>query len=142
MSTTPEFPKVRSSHHSTGDWYEKGYTVEARCTSREPRMVGRMLLGQTWQEVVFERSAIGVPCAHSHSALMFCSVMSWPAAQALRWWFHAEAAGVGIMSDLGVETRIIEHAIKLDYECRAVGPVEEVTNGSHRPRPAKATEPT
>lgn len=139
MSTEPEFPRVRSSMHHTGDYHEKGYTVEARCTLREPRSVGPILLGQEWAEVPFNRSPQGgIPMAHPYSPLPMMSVMSWPAAQALRWWFHAEAASTGIMSDLGIETRIIEHAIKLEYECRAVGPVDEVTNGSSRRLPPLA----
>lgn len=144
MNTTPptdkpEFPRVRSSSHSTGDYHEKGYTVEARCILKEPRSVGRMVLGQAWTEVQFERAPIGVPAAHPYSPLPLMNVLSWPAAQALRWWFHADAASTGHMGDLGIETRLVEHTIKLDYECRAVGIVDEVSDGAFR-RVRAATE--
>ena len=97
------------------------YTVEARYAFSKPVQICGQLFDMRWSEVRFKTSAegIGVPELKSWSQLSNVSSMyEYVAAQALRWWFHAEAAKDH--SDICLETRLIKHEIKWSQTITAV----------------------
>jgi hypothetical protein len=112
--TENEFPRQQS----TGSHKCPGYTVEARSVGG-PLKVGDLTLGNEWERIPFHRSIIGVPCAaHHESGLKYVNLLNYPAAQALRWWFHAEAhkeAGW-----LSLRTRIVKHEVQINHTVTAV----------------------
>ena len=95
----------------SGSGTEIGYTVEARNNFHAPMQIGGQIFDNRWRQVKFEQSAIGVPiCPRYQRHIAEHGMLGYAAAQALRWWLHANAeAGQGMA--LCLETRIISHKI-------------------------------
>src|SRR5690606_9220355 len=83
---------------------------------------GSQLFDQRWKRVKFDTIPlpVGVPSGPpSLSGLRDkLGLYSYQAAQALRWWFHANAAAS--WNDLCLETRLVKHRVKYSYECEAI----------------------
>lgn len=97
-----------------------GWTVEVRLADyAQPIQIGDMVVSHQWQRVGFTPAVIGVP-AHSEyqSYLGYTRYLSYPAAQALRWWFHAEAAKGSLA--LGLHSRLVKHRIRVEHSVEAV----------------------
>jgi hypothetical protein len=99
-----------------------GYAVEARCSYIEPRQIGDVLLGTEWKRIPFAAAKCGVPIGAEYEAptLKMCGLLSYQAAQALRWWFHADAEREPLGGSLCLETRIVKYAIQYSYKTEAV----------------------
>jgi hypothetical protein len=109
--TPPDnFPKSNGSGSGT----DVAYSVEARLAYPTPRMVCGHLLDARWQRVEFEKSRTGIPVKDRlfpvHNTL---GLFGYQAAQALRWWFLAQADVE--FSCLCIETRLIEHKVQYSY---------------------------
>ena len=96
-----------------------GYSVEARAADYEPANIAGQLFDLRWKRVKFQEVPpdLGVPSsnciAHRHHLLDYAQ------AEALRWWFVAQAnaqRGMGF----SIETRIVKHAIRESYSVEAV----------------------
>lgn len=120
MSDT--FPNERGNHHST----LIGYTVEAMFDYNSPRMIAGQLFDNRWHEVSFVKApeGFGVPAGdrfnteiHKHG------LYGYEAAQALRWWLHAQARLEG--NEYCLRTRLIEHKVVTETRVTAEKPVEE-----------------
>lgn len=126
MSDTSEFPKKGSSHHGT----EMAWEVEARCATSHPRAFGSLLLGDKWSAVPFEEAAGGVP----NGGLFFqgneLGLLTYEAAQALRWWFLASLR-VKHESYL-VETRLVQHKITYSKTAEAIAATEPIRDADLR----------
>lgn len=111
-----EFPKKGTSGSGT----DTGYTVEARYTGSQGSVViDGVIYTAKWTRLHPKESPIGVPPHHRYSAwLRQCGLMSYPAAQAIRWWFHA-IADVDF-KNLCLETRIIKHKVEYSFSEEAV----------------------
>ena len=99
---------------SSGNGTMEGYSVEARSVYTSPQNINGQLFDERWATVKFNNnSLIGVPEGPSWSIhwLRLCGLYSYPAAQALRWWFHANSE-----HQLCLETRIIKHKINYSYQ--------------------------
>lgn len=97
-----------------------GWSVEVRLDDyAQPTQVGDMVVSHQWSHVHFAPAAIGVP-AHSEyqNYLGYTRYLSYPAAQALRWWFHAEAAKASLA--LGLRSRLVKHRIRVEHAVEAV----------------------
>lgn len=114
----PEFPQQPSTHNGN----TVGYTVEARCAFHEPRSIAGVLLGKEWKRLTFEKAPapFGVPIAPPwHNAIFgMLSLYEYSAAQALRWWFHANADAS--MEGICLETRIVAHSVKYSMSSTAI----------------------
>jgi hypothetical protein len=102
-----EFPKKGSR----GSGSEPCYSVEARYTYPEPKLISGVIYHKEWKRVPFEQAKVGVPSGVHSSAVIDKNLLSYKAAQALRWWFHA---GLGY-DDICFETRIVKHVITHSY---------------------------
>lgn len=106
-----EFPKKGASHN--GDTI--GYTVEVRYSYHQPQMVAGMLLGKEWQRLSVEKAMppFGVPISAPWNSAIFgmLGLYDYPAAQALRWWFHANAHA-GSLGAICLESRIVAHRVR------------------------------
>lgn len=103
---------------SSGNGTLVGYSVEARSTFTSPTSINGQLFDERWAHVRFnDNSPIGVPRGPIWSIqwLAICGLYDYPAAQALRWWFHASAE-----HNLCIETRIVKHNIKYSYDSARV----------------------
>lgn len=121
-----EFPKKGSNHNGT----EHAYTIEARSMFNEPQVFGKQIFDQRWKRVQFDQVAppFGVPAGHSMVADRL-GLHSYPAAQALRWWFHANAHAT--FSGICLESRIVKHAVSYTFSEEAVS-AHEVISGEDR----------
>jgi hypothetical protein len=98
---------------SNGSGTLSGYSIEARSVFSRPQSVGDQIFDERWTTVHFaEHPIIGVPRGTPWNArwLDVCGLYDYAAAQALRWWFHANSAHM-----LCIETRIVKHEVTYTY---------------------------
>lgn len=108
---------------SNGSSLVFGYTVEARYDFYTPIKIGGQLFDNRWQQVTVTKSDFGIPVSRHDENLAEHGLLSYPVAQALRWWFIAFAdAEVG---KLCVETRLIKHKLRCTSKVEAVGFVSD-----------------
>lgn len=106
--------------HGSGSGSETAYTVEARYNFPRPIQIGNQIFDNRWQRVQFQESEIGVPpCSPIYRHTREHGMLGYPAAQALRWWLHAnaEASRGGGMC---LETRLVSHTISHSYKIEAI----------------------
>lgn len=127
MTDYPVEPDTFPKDSSRGSGGIVAYAVEARLAYYTPRQVAGMLLDTRWRKVEFaETTPFGVPNGHSYNSpwLRMTGLFEYQAAQALRWWFLAQAE---VEFSCGcVETRLIEHEINYSYTStakKAVAPI-------------------
>lgn len=103
-----------------GSGTEIAYMVEARINSDRPEQIGDQIFDNRWREVHFVHALNGVPrCSPYARRTIENGLLGYPAAQALRWWLHANADKDGI-SGICLETRIIKYEIAYSYSITAV----------------------
>lgn len=85
-----------------------GWSVEARSTAHAPEAIGEQIFDERWQPVKFAYGMPGVPTGSPFDGpwLQQMGLLGYASAQALRWWFHAEAPRA-----LCIETRLVKHAV-------------------------------
>lgn len=129
-----EFPKKGSS----GGGKTPCYSVEARIPSGQPEQVGETIYHAEWRGVLFDKSVVGVPSNLHCRAAEDLGLLSYEAANALRWWFHAAAKSYVI------QTRIVKHVIEHNYQetiVSAFGIVGDEENPSFgEPRQKSSTD--
>ena len=117
-TAAPEFPKKGQSGSGT----EEAYSVEARFMYDEPKQFGAQIFDQRWKTVQFDRTnpPFGVPTGHPSvlSVRDACGLYGYQAAQALRWWLHANAAAG--WQDTCLETRLVKHKLRYEFSSEAV----------------------
>jgi hypothetical protein len=114
MKLEPDYDTKCGSLHGT----ETAYTVEARVNYHQPAQVGKQIFDMRWQRVKFDKSVIGVPAAPaSHRATLENGLLCYAAAQALRWWLHANAECDFVIC---LETRLIKHTVTYSHTATAV----------------------
>lgn len=107
-----EFPKKAGSGSGTST----AYSVEAR-TKGSPKMIGKHIFTKEWIRINFGKTGNGVPNNHRDPLARDHDLLTFEAAQALRWWFASEA-GANLYA---IETRLVKHVITYEYEIKAVG---------------------
>ena len=114
----PDYQTKRGS----GSGVDTVYGVEARYAYPEPRIICGQVFDNRWRQVYFKEAAGGVPINNSQQCprAALDGLYNYEAAQALRWWFHAQAAADTFGSSICLETRLVEHKIKYTYETVAV----------------------
>lgn len=104
---------------SSGTASEVCFVVEARDISQTPCVVADQIFDNRWKRVHFERGAVGVPpCNPFQLYTNRNGYLSYPAAQALRWWLHANAEAT--MHGMCLETRLVEVRIESSYKAVAI----------------------
>jgi hypothetical protein len=136
-----EFPR---KSHEGGTPCLYGYSVEARfggyTNGRSRRVNDDFILTTTWQKIPFETGAVGVPAQNwgldRHLAVI--GLMSYDAAQALRWWFLA-SLNTDYRGSLCVETRLVQHKVRVSWEATAIRECDaflgDDTRYQEQPRP-------
>lgn len=121
--TEETFPQKGNSGSGTTPCY----SVQARYVADEPKQIGEVIYHKDWKTLRFESSKVGVPQGicdpYCQAARM--GLLSYAAAQALRWWFHASVDPHG---GLCFETRILKHIVEDSYSEMVVGAYEEVAD--------------
>lgn len=113
-----EFPKKGQSGSGT----EEAYSVQARFMYNSPQQFGKQIFDQRWTTVQFDQVTppFGVP--HGAPTVLgvrdTCGLYGYQAAQALRWWFHANAAAA--WQDTCLETRLVKHKLQYEFSSEAV----------------------
>lgn len=108
-----------------------GYSVEARCSCREPKKVGDIILHDKWQRIHFNKGFPGVPQPKVHLyELERAGLLGYQTAQALRWWFHAELERE-ILGGLCIESRLVKHQVEYSYKSTAISQ-HEIIGGNDR----------
>lgn len=120
----PEFPSDRCS----GSGGDSGYSVEARLMFNGAcELVGGIPLGPTWTPLHFQQASIGVPKGNvGYGHLPFTDLLPYESAQALRWWFLANANASRSGGTLCVETRLIKHRCEYTFKEIAEEAVEVI----------------
>ncbi len=103
-----------------------GYTIEARFYLREPEKIGRQIYDKDWRQVKFDLSDNSIPMSPvHHRELLEHGLFSYSAAQALRWWFHAQAEIECVGGAPGLQTRLVQHRLTLAHNVMAIGVVDD-----------------
>lgn len=134
-------PTVKKPEPESGSGTFSAYRVEARYMGYEGvTKIGETVLTKEWQHVYFPEASIGVPrCDPYHMPQMVATrTLSYTAAQALRWWFHA-AANAERLGGLCVETRLV--VFKIEYSHSALRTGEILGVGGDTPGHASARRP-
>lgn len=106
-----------TSQHGT----THGYRVEAMVDSDDPLTVDGQTFTRKWRFVHYAEGAVGVPIGPRFERhwLAASHTYDYAAAQALRWWLHANAnAAMGILGfgAMSLHTRLVKYRIKYDIE--------------------------
>ncbi len=123
-----EWPKAGSSASGT----DRSYSVQARMAYYEPRTVSGMMLDTRWKTVCFKPGEVGVPIHRWHSWPDH-GLYNYQAAEALRWWFVAQARVEN--NEICLETRLVEHEVDYSWKessVKAVGYIKS-HNGPVQP---------
>ena len=114
------------TEQSKGSSTRPGYTVEARFSLINPEKIGRQIYDNRWRQVEFDQSAIGVPMSPIyHRELIEYGLLSYSAAQALRWWLHAQAELECFGASHGLQTRLVLHQLTCEHDVKAIGVVDD-----------------
>jgi hypothetical protein len=136
-------PDVWPKDASSGSGGHVGYTVEARIAYNTPETVAGTVLDTRWRPINFTQAAQGVrERAGSPFDVATYGLHNWAAAQALRWWFHAEAE-LQRHGSFCLETRIVAHQVSFYYSVKATGAHAEIGGNGHRSHkgPDKGDQP-
>jgi hypothetical protein len=125
------FPEKRGNGSGTAI----SYSVQARLAYFEPRMVCGQMLDTRWTTVNFEMGRVGVPADKfeslpGHNTAVANGLVSYQAAQALRWWFLANADKE--FSCGCIETRLIKHTVRYEYSITADSAHDYIGEGESR----------
>lgn len=111
---------------SQGSLTSTGYTVEARFFMRDAEMIRQQLYDGQWRKVEFNLSANSIPMSPvHHHELLEHGLLSYSAAQALRWWFHAIAEIECVGGAPGLQTRLVQHRLTLEHDVTAIGVIDD-----------------
>lgn len=111
---------------SQGSLTSTGYTVEARFFMRDAEMIRQQLYDGQWRKVEFDLSANSIPMSPvHHHELLEHGLLSYSAAQALRWWFHAIAEIECVGGAPGLQTRLVQHRLTLEHDVTAIGVIDD-----------------
>jgi hypothetical protein len=103
-----------------------GYTVEARFFMRESEKIRQQIYDEQWRQVEFDLSANSIPMSPvHHHELLEHGLLSYSAAQALRWWFHAIAEIECVGGAPGLQTRLVQHRLTLEHDVTAIGVIDD-----------------
>lgn len=98
------------------------YTVEVRYDYPSPKAHGDFIIDREWRTLPLARGFPGVPNqTYSRTAADF-GLLTWPAANALRWWAHAEFG-------LCLQTRLVQHRFEERYSDTVTGYFDVVGGG-------------
>lgn len=129
MSEEEKYP----SFGGRGSGTTTAYSVEARYNNPHPREAAGRLFDNRWQMLHFDKSPIGVPATTwRHPFVHEIGLLSYQAAQALRWWFLAQLE-TSVAGCLCFETRIVEHKVEYSYATEAIAH-HDLTGGEDNDR--------
>lgn len=122
------FPVEGSSSSGTNF----AFTVQARYAYPDPKIICGMVLDANWRTLSFEKSPIGVPAQARYCPWggSFPHLMTYEAAQALRWWFLANAAHS--FDHWCIETRLVKHEVTYQASEKAIAAASEIDGGDVR----------
>jgi len=116
MTDKEEYPNKCESLSGTN----YAYSVQAKYNYSEPRQFGDTIYHKEWKTVKFTESInCGVPNNSECWVAEHFGLFSYAAAQALRWWFHANTEQESYMARL-LETRIVKHKIEYSFKQEAI----------------------
>ena len=132
-----EFPRKSETRQGK----TRCYTVEAR-SMNQPMQCNGVLLGHEWHRMHFREAPLnlGVPRGSRYEIGLLdeLDMLDYQAAQALRWWLHAQAYAEPIgASPYALETRLVEHEVKYSFQVKALAAHEVVSpadRSSFKPR--------
>lgn len=117
----PEFPSKGTSGSGSG----RGYLPQARYVNDGDGLaINDWALGPKWKTIPFEKilpPGVGIPTrTPCHGHIPHSNLLSYEAAQAIRWWFLAFLEAHMVTGSLCVETRLVKHDCQYSFSETAV----------------------
>lgn len=121
VARTAEAMALPDEKESCGNGSIDGYRVQARYMYHEPKIIHGMALDERWRYIDFPQSHVGVPRGPDYYTPMLQAAYcySYQSAQALRWWFHAEAERE-MLGGLCIDTRLVKFTIEYSHKWKPV----------------------
>jgi hypothetical protein len=113
-------PVLRSSASGT----TFGYAVEARFMYSKPTIINGIAYDKEWREILFDSGAVGVPPRRYSHRTQEHGLFDFAQAEALRWWFLAEAEAGSVTGSLCLETRLVSYKVDYTYKVTAVAIID------------------
>lgn len=103
-----------------------GYRVEARTSYHMPCAVNGQIIDGQWRTVEFGfgNNSFGVPTSRFGDRLHKNGLMSLNQAQAMRYWFLAQADAEGAAGSLCLETRLARHQLTEKVTVERLGEID------------------
>lgn len=112
---------VPDETESSGTGTIHAFRVQARYMYPEPKVFNGIVLDERWRYIDFPSAPIGVPRGPEYYLPMLITThcYGYQAAQALRWWFHAEAER-SLLGGLCIDTRLVQFTIEYSHKWKPV----------------------
>lgn len=125
----PDYPR----NQGAGSRTETAYAVEARVNPDSPFgpvQINDQIFDGKWRRVVFDKTTMGVPrCADFRHLTIQANLLSYAAAQAMRWWLHA-IEDTDFFSHHTLQTRLIAHRLTSEHHSEATS-AHDYVNGRY-----------
>lgn len=119
----PEYNLVKSK----GGYTETGYTIEARINATDFLQINNQNFDQHWRQIKFDQDGINLLMSKGlNKKLSEHGLLSYSAAQSLRWWFHSLAEDSNAYTKMFFETRLVKHHLNCTHEVKALHSIDHV----------------
>ena len=103
---------------SSGESRMVGYRPEVRTSYRDPTLVSGQIVDGVWREIKYHSrdDLSGIPAGYFDKKLKEHGLLGRPQAEAIRWWFLAQAEAERATGALCLETRLKSYELVLTHK--------------------------
>jgi hypothetical protein len=103
---------------------QSAWSVQVRCSGHmAPVILGEHAFDNQWRDLPFEIGAHGIPMGSRFDVHQQMGLMTYAAAQALRWWFLADLTVAG--KEYRFETRLVRHEVTYSISTKPLGACQQ-----------------
>jgi hypothetical protein len=128
---------------SSGEIRKTGYRPEVRTSYGSPTLVNGTIVDSAWRTIKFDlrNDTLGIPIGYFDANMKEHGLLGYAQAEAIRWWFIAQADAEQMAGSLYLETRLQAYDLVLTHKITpkdAIGAIDS----RGRPMPQQIKEET